>query len=185
MTGKILQSAKDWIPHKEVTVRNSDKPFYNGYLHRLRRKVNRLHTKAKRWNTLISWDVHRLERNFYFREVARCKNEYLTCLYEKIDNEELHQRSFFKLAKSFLSKTADMSTPPLLSPEGILIVSTRSIRWILWFSVRYAAAAAAAARREIFGVNALRGKQQQLGSPNLQDIFIGGKASLGRKIASF
>ena len=53
-----------------------------------------------------------------------------------------------------------------------LIVSTGSIRWILWFSVRYAAAAAA--RREIFGVNALRGKQQQLGSPNLQDIFIGG-----------
>ena len=53
-----------------------------------------------------------------------------------------------------------------------LIVSTGSIRWILWFSVRYAAAAAA--RREIFGINALRGKQQQLGSPNLQDIFIGG-----------
>ena len=52
-----------------------------------------------------------------------------------------------------------------------LLVSTGSIRWILWFSVRYAAAAA---RREIFGVNALRGKQQQLGSPNLQDIFIRG-----------
>ena len=51
-----------------------------------------------------------------------------------------------------------------------LVVSTGSIRWIHWFSVRYAAAA----RREIFGVNALRGKQQQLGSPNLQDIFIGG-----------
>ena len=52
-----------------------------------------------------------------------------------------------------------------------LIVSTGSIRWILWFSVRYAAGAAA--RREIFGVNALGGKQQ-LGSLNLQDIFIGG-----------
>ena len=50
-----------------------------------------------------------------------------------------------------------------------LIVSTRSIWWILWFSVCYAPAC-----REIFGVNALRGKQQQLGSPNLQDIFIGG-----------
>ena len=33
---------------------------------------------------------------------------------------------------------------------------------------------AAAARREIFGVNTLRGKLHQLGSPNLQDIFIGG-----------
>ena len=50
-----------------------------------------------------------------------------------------------------------------------VIVSTRGICWILWFSVRYAAA-----RREIFGVNALRGKLHQLGSPNLQDIFIGG-----------
>ena len=40
---------------------------------------------------------------------------------------------------------------------------------ILWFSVRYAA------RREIFDVNALRGKLHQLGSPNLQHIFIGGK----------
>ena len=28
-------------------------------------------------------------------------------------------------------------------------------------------------RIEIFGVNTLRGKQHQLGLPNLQDIFIG------------
>ena len=53
--------------------------------------------------------------------------------------------------------------------NSLIIVSTGSIQWILWFSVRYAAA-----RREIFGVNTLTGKQQQLGSPNLQDIFIGG-----------
>ena len=34
---------------------------------------------------------------------------------------------------------------------------------------------------EIFGVNALRGKQQQLGSPNLQDIFIGGVSFSGKE----
>ena len=38
------------------------------------------------------------------------------------------------------------------------------------FSVHYADAAC----REIFGVNALTGKLHQLGSANLQDIFIGG-----------
>ena len=65
--------------------------------------------------------------------------------------------------KTLFAKVGQMNT--------LIIVSTGSIWWILWFSVRYAAAAA---RREIFGVNALRGKQQQLGSPNLQDIFIGG-----------
>ena len=31
----------------------------------------------------------------------------------------------------------------------------------------------AAAHREIFDINSLRGKLQQLGLPNLQDIFIG------------
>ena len=40
---------------------------------------------------------------------------------------------------------------------------------ILWFSVR-----STAARREIFGVNAPKGKLHQLGSPNLYYIFIGG-----------
>ena len=50
-----------------------------------------------------------------------------------------------------------------------LIVSTGGIPWILWFNVRYSADV----RREIFGVTTLRGKLHQLGSPNLQDIFIG------------
>ena len=51
------------------------------------------------------------------------------------------------------------------------IVSTGGIRWILWFSVRYATTTAC---REIFGINALRGKLHHLGSPNLQNNIIGG-----------
>ena len=62
---------------------------------------------------------------------------------------------------------------PRVGIFDLFIVSTGGIRWILWFSVRYAATTAA--RREIFGVNPLRGKLHQLDSPNLQDIFIGGK----------
>ena len=54
--------------------------------------------------------------------------------------------------------------------KGLSLVIVSTGRMILWFSVRYTAAAT---RRDIFGVNALRGKLHQLGSPNLQDIFIG------------
>ena len=50
-----------------------------------------------------------------------------------------------------------------------LIVSNGGIWWILYFSIR----CATAAHSEIFIFNALRGKLHQLGSPNLQDIFIG------------
>ena len=49
-----------------------------------------------------------------------------------------------------------------------VIVSTGGIR--IDTLVYYASAA----RREIFNVNALSGKLHQLGSPNLQDIFIRG-----------
>ena len=63
-----------------------------------------------------------------------------------------------------------------LSP---FIVSTGGIWWILWFRVSYTATNA---HKEIFGVNALRGKLQQLGSPNLQDTFIGGVSFSGTEI---
>ena len=49
-----------------------------------------------------------------------------------------------------------------LDPGCQIIVSTGGIRCREIFR-----------RREIFGVNALRQKLHQLGSPNLQDIFIG------------
>ena len=38
-------------------------------------------------------------------------------------------------------------------------------------------------RVENFGINALRGKLHQLGSPNLQDIFIGGIRFSGKEIS--
>ena len=60
----------------------------------------------------------------------------------------------------------------------MIIVSTGGIRWILWFSVCYTAAAT---HREIFGVNTLRGKLHHLGSPNWQDIFIGGVSFSGKE----
>ena len=55
-TDKILLSSGEFILHKLATVRTYHKPFYNGYLRRLRRKVNRLHHKAKNTNTVASWD---------------------------------------------------------------------------------------------------------------------------------
>ena len=39
-------------------------------------------------------------------------------------------------------------------------------------------------RREILGINALRGKLHQLGSPNLQDIFIGGVSFSAKEISN-
>ena len=123
-TDKIMYSAGEFIPHKVVTVRTFDKPFYNGYLRRLRRKVNRLHQKAKHTKTAQSWDFYRHERNFYFREVAHCKNEYNNRIYEKLD-ASISQNSFFKLVKSCF-KTINTSMPPILSSEGNILIDDTS-----------------------------------------------------------
>ena len=47
--------------------------------------------------------------------------------------------------------------------------------WLLYLGLAFATPLPPPPSRvEIFGVNALRGKRQQLGLPNLRDIFIGG-----------
>jgi hypothetical protein len=54
-TDTLLNIARETIPNKMVTVRPWDKPFYNGYLRRLRRNKNRAHNLAKSDNTSAAW----------------------------------------------------------------------------------------------------------------------------------
>ena len=119
-----MHNAGEFIPHKLVTVHTFDKLFYNGYLRRLRHKVNRLHQKAKHITTVQSRDFFRHERNFYFREVARCKKEYNNKVYDKI-NDNINHSSFFKLVKSCF-KTTNTSMPPILSSDGNFLTDDTS-----------------------------------------------------------
>jgi len=75
-TNKLLNIAKQTIPNKEVTVRPDDKPWYNNMLRRLCRKKERLHKKAKQYNTLVAWATFREARNNYTSEIAKAKESY-------------------------------------------------------------------------------------------------------------
>ena len=94
-----------------------DKPFHNGYLCRLRCKVNHLHHGAKNTNTVVSSDCYRHERNIYFLEVSCCKDEYKNKIYKKLDGDSNGHGSFFKLAKSCFI-TSNLSMRPILSSDG-------------------------------------------------------------------
>ena len=72
-TELLLKVARDTIPHKIVTVRPWDKPFYNGYLRKLKRHKDRLHKRAKEDNTPYAWLQFRQMRNFYFSEIKQHK----------------------------------------------------------------------------------------------------------------
>ena len=85
----------------------NDKPFYTEYLRKLKRKVIRLYNKAKSQNSITKWNNYKHERNFYCREVNRCKLEYLNQKYDLLNNEILNPKSYFKLAKSTFGFTCN------------------------------------------------------------------------------
>ena len=125
LTESILDTAKLYIKNKNAVIRPNDKPFYNGYLRRLKRKINRLFKKAKSQNSTIQWDNYKHERNFYFREVNRCKLEYFNKKYDLLNNEVLNPKSYFKLAKSTFGFTCNSSNviPPLFSGNGHILTN--------------------------------------------------------------
>ena len=122
-TNNILETAKSHIDHKEVVIRPNDKSFFNGYLRRLRRKLNRLHKIVKLKNNVTHWERYRSNRNFYFREVKRCKQEYFDNIYENFDVSKLSTNDYFKTANRLLpfkKSNSDSCIPPL-NNNGIII----------------------------------------------------------------
>ena len=70
-TDMLINVALECIPNKMVTIRPWDKPFYSGYLRRLRRAKDRAHRLAKYDNTPEAWDLFRDHRRHYFSEINR------------------------------------------------------------------------------------------------------------------
>ena len=121
----LLQLAFENIENKIVTVRPKDKPFYNGYLRRLKRKLNRLHKRAKVTDHNFLWESYRVNRNFYFREVERCKIEFLSKYYEQFDQSLHNPKKYFNMAKRIIpfKNNDNNDIPPIFTDEGIILTN--------------------------------------------------------------
>ncbi len=75
-TKTVLEALKAFIPNKLVTVRTNDKPWYNGSLRRLKRKVNRIHKRAKISNVNQAWANYRKIRNEYIHKCRESESKY-------------------------------------------------------------------------------------------------------------
>ena len=69
----FLNIARESIPNKVITVRPSDKTFFNPELRKLRNRKNRAHRKAKNLNTPFYWDKFREIRNLYNGKIKEAK----------------------------------------------------------------------------------------------------------------
>jgi hypothetical protein len=80
----LINLARQFVPNKMVMVRPNDKPFYKGYLRRLKRRKDRSHNVAKPSKTPHDWAAFRKDRNYYINELKRIKEEFECTVFEQL-----------------------------------------------------------------------------------------------------
>lgn len=118
-TDILINVARECIPNKVVTIRPWDKPFYNGYLRRLRRAKDRAHRLAKYDNTSEAWDLFRNHRRHYFSEIKRLKLEtHDKVLADMGESIMTNPRRWWSLSKKLLCKQSSSASIPSLEING-------------------------------------------------------------------
>ena len=113
-TDTFLNIARNCIPNRIVTIRPDDKPYYTSDLRRLKRKQDRLHTKAKRTNTPEHWLAFRQARNLYNHELESAEKNYNETLALKLKTDNMSSpKKWWNIAKHFLGFKKNSSIPPI------------------------------------------------------------------------
>ena len=110
----FLEIAKNCIPNRRVKIRPNDKPYYNSYLRKLKRKQDRIHNKAKKYNSESHWRNFREARNKYNHELEDAKRKYESNQASKLQEENLSSpKTWWKIAKNMLGFKSNTSLPPI------------------------------------------------------------------------
>ena len=125
-SAELMSIAKSTIPNKEVTIRLHDKPWFNNYLRRLRRKRNRLFEKLKEKNDGISRHIYKEFQRFYRLEIKRIKKEYEQTTYSAVASKaQRNSKKWWNIVKSLYNNdNISCSIPPL--PDGDKIITSNS-----------------------------------------------------------
>ena len=126
LTETILLIAKKHIPNKRVTVRPTDKPWYNGYLRRLKRQKLRLFRLYKRDKSPEVWNQFRDIRREYESEVKRIKYEHEQKQYDSLsDTKAKSTKTWWSLLKRITNGDNDDNNIPPISHNGEMITKDK------------------------------------------------------------
>lgn len=113
----IFSTARECIPHKYVTIRQSDPPWMCNNVRKLIRKRRRLYGKAKSLNTVAAWDNFKSIRNKCVNSVRQAKSRFYNKLSAKLVNVH-NQRDWWKIALSLMDSNSSKSPIPIINHEG-------------------------------------------------------------------
>ena len=124
-TNMVLNTAKDTIPNKQVTVRPGDKPWYNNHLRRLCRRKDRLHKAAKLTNSPESWYNFRVARTQYTDAITEAKENHEKGKYNCLIREDNSTKKWWSIVKQIQSSNDISDSIPPIEVNGRIITDDK------------------------------------------------------------
>ena len=116
-TESFLNIARTHIPNKVVLVRPNDSPWYSNKLRLLKRKVDRLYKKAKRYKTVLSWDRYKRLRNTYQSSLDTAEATYKKDLSGSLSSTQ-NTKHWWSTVKSLLGHGGQDNYPAMTHPDN-------------------------------------------------------------------
>ena len=108
------------IPHKDVTIRPNDKPWYDSEIRRNSRKRDRQKQKAVRTSKQSDWAKYKTLRNKVNNLKKHAKESFDNNLeLSLLTNFSSNKKEFWKIVKHFVNKKDSVSTIPPLCTTNI------------------------------------------------------------------
>jgi len=119
-TSLFLDTAKQYIPTRTITVHPHNKPWITKTLRLLIKKKNRLWRRFKKSQRPEHLDVYRRVRNQTVRELTKAKTHYFNSLIPTLQNPEQNPKKWWSLTKSLLNNKIQTSIPPLFEDNNVI-----------------------------------------------------------------
>ena len=114
-TNKFMEFVNESIPHKDVTIRPNDKPWYDSEIRKKSKKRDRLKSKAVKTALRSDWTKYKILRNKVNNLKRHAKETFYNNLeFSLISNFNNNKKDFWKIIKHFTTKKDSVSSiPPL------------------------------------------------------------------------
>ena len=134
-----MKFVNESIPHKNVTIRPNDKPWYDSEIRKNSRKRDRLKSKAVKTALRSDWTKYKILRNKVNNLKRHAKETFYNNLeFSLLSNFSKNKKEFWKIIKHFTTKKDSVSSiPPLntttasgthYSPKVLVIPRNRWLR---------------------------------------------------------
>ena len=114
---KIMNAVNECVPTKIIRIKENDEPWFTNDIRLLSAKKLRIHTLAKRLNSIWCWNLFKKLRNQLTDSIRKRKQEYLMELDTKVNDKSCFgSKEWWKLVNRFSAKKGNSNSeiPPLL-----------------------------------------------------------------------